>query len=90
MYAIRSYYVAIEIAKRSPSVSVTAVDVSKNMLEVAKEKAIAAKVINRINFEEADAMHLPYDDNSFDIITISFALRNLADIKGGLKEMVRA
>lgn len=40
-------------------------------------------------FTHADAMHLPFEDASFDVTTISFALRNVADPALALREMAR-
>ncbi|MCW4456929.1 demethylmenaquinone methyltransferase [Microbacterium sp. MPKO10] len=42
-----------------------------------------------IDFVEADATNLPFDDNEFDAVTISFGLRNVADPKKALAEMLR-
>ena len=38
---------------------------------------------------EADALHLPFPDASFDLITVAFGFRNLADYDAGLREMLR-
>jgi len=43
----------------------------------------------RLPFIAGDAMQLPFADASFDAVTISFGLRNVADITAGLKEMLR-
>ena len=65
---------------------VTGVDFSQNMLEIAKRKA---KGLKNLNFIEANALKLPFDDGEFDICFISFGLRNLLDLKKGLEEMKR-
>jgi len=44
---------------------------------------------NRLPFVAGDAMALPFPDNTFDAVTISFGLRNVADTKAGLAEMLR-
>jgi demethylmenaquinone methyltransferase/2-methoxy-6-polyprenyl-1,4-benzoquinol methylase len=41
------------------------------------------------HFVQGDALQLPFPDKSFDIVTIAYGLRNLADIKSGLGEMRR-
>ena len=41
------------------------------------------------SFVEADAMELPFADSSFDALTIAFGLRNLANVKSGLRELYR-
>lgn len=62
---------------------VVGVDFSPNMLEVARRDHPA------ITFVEGDALHLPFDDGSFDASTIAFGLRNLADPVRGMREMLR-
>lgn len=49
----------------------------------------ANKKYKHIDFEIADVMNLPYEDNSFDIASISFGIRNVDDIIKGLSEMAR-
>jgi demethylmenaquinone methyltransferase / 2-methoxy-6-polyprenyl-1,4-benzoquinol methylase len=62
---------------------VTAVDFSAPMLERARPKS------SEIVWLEADALHLPMADGSFDAVTIGFGLRNLASAEQGLAEMRR-
>jgi demethylmenaquinone methyltransferase/2-methoxy-6-polyprenyl-1,4-benzoquinol methylase len=54
------------------------------MLERARAKASGA-----VRFEWADALALPYSDNSFAAATVGFGARNFADLSLGLREMVR-
>lgn len=42
-----------------------------------------------IRFAQADTHNLPFDDNCFQLVTVAFGLRNLADADAGLREMVR-
>jgi demethylmenaquinone methyltransferase/2-methoxy-6-polyprenyl-1,4-benzoquinol methylase len=67
---------------------VTALDFSDAMLEVAKARA-RRKLPLRVNFQQGDAQHLPFPDNSFDVVSIGYGLRNLRDWKTGLHEMHR-
>jgi len=62
---------------------VTAADFSPGMIEVGRRKHPG------ITFVEADAMNLPFADNEFDAVTISFGLRNIEDPKKALSEMFR-
>ncbi|HEY0831173.1 MAG TPA: bifunctional demethylmenaquinone methyltransferase/2-methoxy-6-polyprenyl-1,4-benzoquinol methylase UbiE [Candidatus Dormibacteraeota bacterium] len=62
---------------------VVGLDFSAQMLEVARQDHPG------IAFLEADALSLPFDDASFDAVTIAFGLRNLADPVRGLREMLR-
>jgi demethylmenaquinone methyltransferase/2-methoxy-6-polyprenyl-1,4-benzoquinol methylase len=67
---------------------VTGCDFSEAMLELARRKA-AREGLDGIEFEPADALALPYEDESFDAVTVGFGVRNLADIDRGLREMAR-
>jgi len=62
-------------------------DFCKEMIEHAPEKADKMKLV--VDFEVADAMNLPYKDNSFDIASIAFGIRNVDDPLVCLKEMSR-
>jgi demethylmenaquinone methyltransferase / 2-methoxy-6-polyprenyl-1,4-benzoquinol methylase len=62
-------------------------DFSGPMLEVAVVRNRRAK--NKSHFLRADALQLPLPSETFDIVTISYGLRNLADFRGGLIEMLR-
>lgn len=66
--------------------NITGLDFSENMLEVAKEKT---KIFNNIELIQGDATELPYEDNTFDIVTIGFGLRNLPDYQKGINEFYR-
>ena len=63
--------------------SVTGVDLSKEMMAIAKRKAPQAE------YRLADAEHLPFGDASFDAVTCAFGVRNFVHLEQGLKEMVR-
>jgi demethylmenaquinone methyltransferase / 2-methoxy-6-polyprenyl-1,4-benzoquinol methylase len=52
-------------------------------------RAGARKPAPRVAFVAGDALDLPFRDQSFDVVTISFGLRNLADPGAGLAEMLR-
>lgn len=62
-------------------------DFCEEMLEFAPPKA--AKESLEVKFEIADVMNLQYSDNSFDISSISFGIRNVDDTLKGLSEMAR-
>ncbi len=77
--------IAIMLAKKFPNASITALDFSLEMLKIAK---IKSKNLN-INFINQNALDMPFLDNSFDLCTISFGLRNLPDITAAIKEIHR-
>lgn len=66
--------------------SVVAADFSPGMIEVGRQRQ--AHVPNLV-FVEADATDLPFDDASFDAVTISFGLRNVNEPKRALAEFLR-
>ncbi|KZC95024.1 bifunctional demethylmenaquinone methyltransferase/2-methoxy-6-polyprenyl-1,4-benzoquinol methylase UbiE [Clavibacter tessellarius] len=65
---------------------VVAADFSEGMLEVGRRRHAGNP---RIEFVHADATGLPFDDDSFDAVTISFGLRNVVEPKKGLDELLR-
>jgi demethylmenaquinone methyltransferase/2-methoxy-6-polyprenyl-1,4-benzoquinol methylase len=65
---------------------VVAADFSPGMLAVGRRKHAA---LTNLSFVEADATALPFEDNSFDAVTISFGLRNVVEPKKALAEMFR-
>ncbi len=73
-------------AKSSIRIEVKAVDFSENMLEIARKRL---NHLAQVEVLHADAMNLPYEDDTFDSVIISFGLRNLKDITDALKEMNR-
>ena len=73
-----------ELVKTSgPKGRVVGLDFSPQMLEIARRDHPG------IEFLEGDALELPFGDGSFDVSTIAFGLRNLADPVRGLREMQR-
>ncbi|MGK2955844.1 MAG: bifunctional demethylmenaquinone methyltransferase/2-methoxy-6-polyprenyl-1,4-benzoquinol methylase UbiE [Solirubrobacterales bacterium] len=80
---------SFSLAERvGPGGKVTGADFSRPMLELADGKAVT-RGVSQVNFEWADALELPYGDEEFDAVTISFGARNLADLDRGLAEMHR-
>lgn len=77
--------IAISLANKSQA-RVVGVDFSENMLAQALDKA---KGLENISFTKADVSNLPFEDESFDNITISFGLRNTADYEKVLREILR-
>ncbi len=70
---------------------VTALDFSERMLEVARSKQRAdARAAPTPRFIRGDAQRIPFANDSFDIVTIAYGLRNLAQWQIGLDEMYRA
>lgn len=66
--------------------SVVAADFSQGMIEVGRQRQAANPFIS---FVQADATALPFDDDTFDAVTISFGLRNIVDPRAALAEFYR-
>jgi demethylmenaquinone methyltransferase / 2-methoxy-6-polyprenyl-1,4-benzoquinol methylase len=80
---------ALALAGRvGPYGRVIGADFSEAMLDLAREKA-SGRSVSQVRFEWADALSLPYDDESFDAVTVGFGVRNLADLELGISEMAR-
>ena len=73
---------ALALQKKLPYAELTGVDFLPEMLELARRKGVRRVVL-------ADAMKLPFDDASFDCVTIAFGLRNLENCSVALTEMWR-
>jgi demethylmenaquinone methyltransferase/2-methoxy-6-polyprenyl-1,4-benzoquinol methylase len=75
---------AIELARRiGRSGKVVGSDFSEGMLARAREKSAD------VTWEQANALELPYADDSFDAATVGFGARNFSDLERGLGEMAR-
>lgn len=73
---------ALEIQEQCPQCEVIASDFCAEMLAHATRRGMAKTLV-------ADALHLPYQDGEFDVVTVAFGLRNMADYPAGLREMHR-
>ena len=81
---------ALALAEKSDSTAhVTGLDFSEEMLAVGQKKVDVSDYFDKITLVQGDAMALPFDDDTFDIVTIGFGLRNLPDPVLGLQEMYR-
>ncbi|GIX50610.1 MAG: demethylmenaquinone methyltransferase [Limisphaera sp.] len=80
--------VALRLARCGAEV--VGVDFSGAMLEVARRRARRRRTVaDCIRWIQADAMDLPFPDAAFDAVTIAYGLRNLADWRAGLRELIR-
>ncbi len=81
--------VALCFARRVAASRVQAVDFSPQMLARGRDKAERAGLAERVEFRNADALHLPYPDASFDVVCNSLGLRTLSDRQRAIDEMAR-
>lgn len=59
------------------------------MLRSAQQKGQRSRTSDRVTFLEADTQHLPFPDESFQLTTVAFGLRNVTNTDRGIQEMVR-
>ena len=80
---------ALGLARRGAVV--TGLDFSVEMLEIARRRGtpLGATGSGSVQFVRADALSIPFPDESFDIVTIGYGLRNLANLEHGLAEVRR-
>ena len=78
--------IAFALARRGAET--TGLDFSQKMLEVAASRHFKSQSAN-LKFMQGDAQQIPFPDNSFDIVTVGYGLRNLASWERGMDEMFR-
>lgn len=79
---------AILLSKTSAQ-KIVGLDLSAGMLEVGKSKVKALNLDNRIEMVQGDSENLPFEDNTFDAITVGFGIRNFENLEKGLSEILR-
>lgn len=79
---------AIEAMALNPE-KIIGADISRDMLAVGVEKIKKKGLQDKIELQYGDSENLPFDDNSFDAITVSFGVRNFENLEKGLSDMHR-
>ena len=81
----------LQIAARSPHLVVSGVDLSPDMVARATVAADmgAAPDTHPVSFQVADVAHLPFDDQSFDLVISTISMHHWADLEAGVREVVR-
>lgn len=80
--------IAIKLALKYPNSEIIAFDASDEMLKIGQQK-IDKLGIKNIKIQTGDALKMPFEDNYFDNVFISFGLRNLEYTENGIKEIYR-
>ncbi|MFL1405627.1 bifunctional demethylmenaquinone methyltransferase/2-methoxy-6-polyprenyl-1,4-benzoquinol methylase UbiE [Marinobacter sp. M1N3S26] len=65
-------------------------DINASMLEVGRDRLLDRGYAGNIEYVQADAEHLPFPDNTFNVVSIAFGLRNVTDKDQALRDMARA
>ena len=79
---------AIAMMKIKPF-NVVGIDISNGMLEVGSKKIKQQDLEKTIQLQQADSEDLPFEDATFDAVTVSFGARNFENLQKGLSEMAR-
>jgi len=80
---------AIMMAESTAAQKIIGLDLSVGMLEVGKKKIIEKNLSDKIEMVVGDSENIPYPDNYFDAITVSFGIRNFETLEKGLAEIYR-
>jgi demethylmenaquinone methyltransferase / 2-methoxy-6-polyprenyl-1,4-benzoquinol methylase len=80
---------AIDAALKYPDVSITGLDLVKEMLDAGVRKVSDKRLENGISLMQGDALRMPFGDNTFDVAAVAFGIRNMPDRLGALREMTR-
>ncbi|MDG4649250.1 bifunctional demethylmenaquinone methyltransferase/2-methoxy-6-polyprenyl-1,4-benzoquinol methylase UbiE [Roseibacterium sp. SDUM158017] len=81
--------IAFRFLDRAPGASATVLDLTESMLREGERRSEAAQLADKLDWVVGDAMALPFDDNTFDVYTISFGIRNVTRIPDALSEAFR-
>lgn len=68
---------------------IVGLDLSEGMLKVGRKKIAAKDLQDKIEMIQGDSEALPFEENSFDAITVAFGVRNFEDLEKGLSEIYR-
>lgn len=80
---------AILLTKKLSPKKLIGIDLSEQMLEIGRKKVAQAGLDNIITLEQADCMNLPFENNTFDCITVAYGVRNFEHLEQGYREMNR-
>lgn len=75
--------------QRGTGASITGLDLSQQMLNVAMDKVKKLNLSDKITMMKGDAENLPFQDNRFDAVSVAFGVRNFENLGKGLSELRR-
>lgn len=87
--AIGTADLTIEALKQKKASKITGLDLSEQMMCIGAEKVEKKGFGTSVSFDKGSALEMPYNDNSFDILTCAFGVRNFSDLDKGLSEFFR-
>ncbi len=80
---------SIALARRIPGSKVTGLDLSQGMVDIGNRKIASKKLDNRVSLLTGDSLTMPFEDNSFDALTVAYGVRNFSDLQAGYREFYR-
>jgi demethylmenaquinone methyltransferase/2-methoxy-6-polyprenyl-1,4-benzoquinol methylase len=80
---------AIKMSQKVKDPNIIGIDISLDMLKIAKNKVAKKRLGQMIRFIKADVRKLPFKDKSFDLSTIAFGIRNIKEKEVVFKEIKR-
>lgn len=80
---------AIKLAREINPSRVTGIDLSEGMIDVGRKKVSEASLSDRISLVAGNCLALPFEDNTFDCITVAYGVRNFEHLDQGYREMYR-
>lgn len=81
--------IAFRFLGRAPGAEAVVCDLTASMLEAGRQRAEAETLSDKLTWIVGDAMALPFENNTFDVYTISFGIRNVTRIEAALSEAYR-
>lgn len=80
---------AIKLARSLSIDKITGIDLSDGMIEIGKYKVSNANLNHKISLITGDCLDLPFDDNTFDCVTVAYGVRNFEHLDQGYRQMYR-
>ncbi len=81
--------VALEVNRQLQPKKVIGVDIAPEMLEIGRKKIAKQQLQEQIELRDGDSENLPFEDDTFDAVTVAFGVRNYENLQKGLQEMRR-
>jgi ubiquinone/menaquinone biosynthesis C-methylase UbiE len=80
---------ARELARRQPQLQVYGIDLSEDMIGLARAHTRSEQLEERVHFAIGDVAHLPYPDNSFDVIVSTISMHHWYELEQPLRDLYR-
>jgi ubiquinone/menaquinone biosynthesis C-methylase UbiE len=80
---------ARDIARRFPRLQVYGLDLSQDMIRLAREHTKREQLNERVHFDAGDIAHLPYPDGSFDAVVSTISLHHWYELERPLRDLYR-